>query len=74
MLVSRQDAFLATCNLYQFILLRLVSLSCKIYQLQILLVLLDLFIIMVDIPSFFEVDVLMKVLIRQVVERFHLIV
>ena len=53
MLVSRQDAFLATCNLYQFILLRLVSLSCKIYQLQILLVLLDLFIIMEDIIKFF---------------------
>ena len=31
----------------------MVSLSCKIYQLQILLVLLDLFIIMEDITKFF---------------------
>ena len=32
----------------------MVSLSCKIYQLQILLVLLDLFIIMEDLTKFFR--------------------
>ena len=42
------------CSLYQFILSILVSLSCKIYQLQILLVLLELIIIMEDITKFFR--------------------
>ena len=44
----------STCSLYQFILSVLVSLSCKIYQLQTLLVLLDLIIIMEDITTFFR--------------------
>ena len=54
MLVKLVNAFLATCNLYQFILSILASLNCKIYQLQILLVLLHLFIIMQDITKFFR--------------------
>ena len=44
------------CNLYQFNYINLVSASCKIYQLQILLVLLDLCIIMVDITNFFKIS------------------
>ena len=54
MLVKLVNAFLATCNLYQFILSILASLNCKIHQLQILLVLLGLFIIMQDITKFFR--------------------
>ena len=50
----RQDAFLGTYNLYQFYLSILVLLSCKIYQMQVLLLLLDLFIIMEDITKFFQ--------------------
>ena len=53
MLASWQDAFLATCSLYQFILAILVSLTGKNYQLQILLALLELIIIMEDITKFF---------------------
>ena len=49
-----QDAFLGTYNLYQFYLSILVLLSCKIYQMQVLLLLLDLFIIMEDITKFFQ--------------------